>query len=258
MKRFVQQLTLLAALSCITGAQAAGMTQEKVARDYTDVVAPAQQQAYEAGTKTYNKCLHDHGFKYKWTALAHETGNTYSYSYVSDFLTWADFDALHVAAKPCDSVLDTAVNPHLKSESSAFMTLDPDMSNMPSDTSPAAGLIEVETFTLTDAPGAYEKFQSSVKMIYAAIEKSGRPGHSMMLEVADGGSDAPDFILVMPHASWADLGRKINPPLWTMMKNVYGAKKAQQLRKTLDEVVKHTTSHVDAYDAELTYTPAGH
>jgi hypothetical protein len=57
MKTLPSQLTLLSAVAYMTCAHAAGMTQGSVIRDYTDVVAPAEQQAYEAGEKALNKCF---------------------------------------------------------------------------------------------------------------------------------------------------------------------------------------------------------
>lgn len=233
------------------------MTHANVTRDYTDVVAPAQLQAYEAGEKALNQCFREHGVKYTWKAWAHVTGNTYSYSYVSDPVTWADFDAMRQEFHACESVYMNSVNPHLLTETSSFMTLAPGMSNMPKGVDAGDHLIKVVTFTLKGGHASHEAFKNSVKMVYAAFAKTHRPDYSMTFEVNDGRSGAPDFILVIPHKDWADFGRKINPPLWTMMAKVYGADKAQGIRKALNAAIASSSSHVDRYDADLSYT-AGH
>lgn len=258
MNNSLPALTPLVALFCITAAQAAGMNDANVTRDYTDVVAPAEQQAYEAGVKAYNQCLRQHNFKYAWRAWEHETGNTYTYSYTTDPLAWGDFDTMHTAGKACESVWMSSANPHLLSETSSFYTLAPGFSHMPQGLHPSEGLVEIIEFKLKEGQTAYDAFTSSVKSIFAAVEKTQRPGAAMMLEVQDAGPGAPDFILVLPHNSWADLGKKVEPPLWTMMANVYGAKKAQEIHKTLGSAVERTSSHVDSYDADLTYMPASH
>ena len=259
MKSLLLRITpVTAALLFVTGSQAAEMSHSNVMRDFTDVVAPAQQQAYEDGVKTYNQCLRQHGFKYAWTAWQHETGDTYTYSYTTDPATWGDFDTMYAAGKACESVWMSAANPHLLSETSTFYTLDPGMSNMPQGMHPTDGLVEVVEFKIKEGQAAHDAFKDSARMIFTAVEKTHRPGSAMMLEVEDGGSGAPDFILVLPHKNWADLGNEIQPPLWTMMANVYGAKKAQEIRKTLGNVTEHTSSHIDRYDADLTYTPANH
>ena len=57
MKRMTLWLVPAIALLCISSVQAAAKDKANVVRDYTDTVAPADQQAYEAGMKSYNQCL---------------------------------------------------------------------------------------------------------------------------------------------------------------------------------------------------------
>jgi len=118
------------AVVCLGSVQAAAKDQANIVRDYTDIVGPADQQAYEAGIKSYNQCLAEHGFKYAWTSWVHETGDVYSYSYVSDPMTWAGFDAMRDAGKACDTTFRTQVNPHLKSETSVFMQGDAELRHL--------------------------------------------------------------------------------------------------------------------------------
>ena len=100
MKTPILCLAIALALSCAGAAMAADNSSKvTVVRDYTDIVAPSDQAAYEAGIKSFNQCLSQHGFKYTWTAWTHETGDTYAYSYVTDPLPWAAFDAMHTAGK---------------------------------------------------------------------------------------------------------------------------------------------------------------
>lgn len=250
-------LVSIAALLFVAGAQAAEMNKANVVRDYTDKVMPANQQAYEEGVKAYNQCMGEHGFKYKWTALSHVTGNVYVYSYVSDPVEWADFDTMHETAGVCDSVWRSKVNPYLKSETSAFMVVKPELSHMPEGLDLGTGLIDVTYFKLKSGHEAHEMFSSAIKAITEAAEKTKWPGHYMFSMVQDAGPDAPDYILVWPAKNWADFGNQIDPPLWKMVEEVYGKKKAGELRKTLDEVIVNSSSHVDHYNADLTYTPSG-
>lgn len=257
MKNLMLRLAPLAVLFCAAGALAAGTNEANVARDYTDIVAPAEMQAYVAGMKAYNQCLAEHGFKYAWTAWMHETGNTYAVSYDTDNLSWADFDAMHKEGQACDSVFGSQVNPHLKSETSAFYTQMPGMIHMSKSmmSGPASGLIVVVDFTLKPGREAYETFTSDVKMLYRAMAKSNWPGYSATYEVRDAGAGAPDFVLVLPNKNWAELGSEIKPPLWTMVAKVYGQKKADEIRKSLDGAIANSSSHVDSYDPELAYIP---
>lgn len=247
------------ALSAITGAFAADAAKNVVSRDYTDSVAPADQQAYEAGVKAYNQCLRDHGSKYSWTAWSHETGDVYSYSYIVGPNTWADFDAMQEVGKTCDATWRTQGNPHLKSETSAFMVDQPEMSHMPADwaTQAPPALIDVVYFTLKQGHEASDAFTASAKKAAAAADKAKWPYYFRFVQVQGGGEDAPDFILVMPNKNWADYGAEANPTFWKMVESVYGKADADALRQSINGAVAKTSEHVDSYNADLSYIP-GH
>ncbi len=257
MKSMKPWLALVVALSCITSVQAAEMDKANVIRDYTDTVAPADQQAYEAGVKSYNQCLSQHGYKYTWTALTHETGDTYQYSYISAPSTWASFDAMHTEGKACDASWRKAVNPHLKSETSAFLVRMPELSHMPADMGLTSALMDVTYFKLKPGHEVSEAFVKAATRIAAAAEKSSWSEHYMFTKVQDGGQDAPDFILVSFSRSWADFGDESIPSVWKMVENAYGKKDADALRKSVNDTIKDVSSHVDSYSAELTYLPSG-
>lgn len=256
MKRMTPWLVSGMALFCAAAVQAADMEQANVRRVYTDNVAPADQQAYEAGVKTFNKCLAEHGFKFRWTAWLHETGDTYQYSYVSDPATWADFDAMQAQGKPCVGSWQTNANPHLKGESSAFMQNRPELSHMVTDNSATAALMGVTFFKLKPGHEAMEAFTEAVRKITAAASKSKWPGSYMTLAVKDGGSGAPDFIVTSYSSSWADFGKQDNPTLWKMVEGVYGKADAASIRKSLNAAIQEVSSHIDSRSADLTYTPS--
>ncbi|RUL75937.1 hypothetical protein EKH80_09430 [Dyella choica] len=246
----VLSFTLLSAAAV----QAADKSTSTIIRDYTDIVAPADQQAYETGVKNFNQCLHQHGFKFTWKAWVHETGNTYAYSYVSDPVPWESFDAMDTAGKACDATLRSAVNPHLKSETSAFVEMMPEWSHMPKNSDPASALIEVTFFKLKPGHENAEAFMAAAKKIAAAAEKSNWAVNYMIGRVREGDEGAPDFILVEPAKSWAELGKEPDPTVWKMVENVYGKESGQAIRKSVNDALQSVSSHVDSYSAELTYT----
>jgi hypothetical protein len=223
-----------------------------VSRVYNDTVAPADQVAYEAAVKAYNKCLGDHGFKFTWTAWGHETGNTYLYSYVAGPYTWANFDEMATAAKPCDDTWRNQANPHLKGEASAFLVQMPELSHVASESDAKPALISVAFFTIK--PGREEQFTDGVKKIAEAAEKSNWSANFQMSRVRGGGKDFPDFVLVGQYKTWADYGAGPNPSTWKMVESVLGKDDTDALRKSINDAIQEVHSHVDLYSAELTYT----
>ncbi|MBQ4855088.1 hypothetical protein IMW82_10470 [Rhodanobacter sp. B2A1Ga4] len=254
MKNSTVWLALAFALAC-SGAQAADNA--RAIRDFTDMVAPAEQQAYVAGSKAFNQCLRQHDFKYNMIAWTHETGDTYSYSYVTDPVPWSTFDAMDATVKACLPVIGSQVNPHLKSETSAFMQAMPELSHHSRQMGPPPPLIEVTNFTLKSGHQAVAAFTTAAKKIAAAAAKSNWPHDYQIARLVDAGEGAPDFILVVPAKNWADLGAEPDPGVWKMVENVYGKSDAAAIRQSLNDAVVKQASHVDSYNAELSYIASG-
>lgn len=247
----VSAIALLAA----NGVHAAEASKANVTRVYTDTVDPAQQQAYEAGVKNYNKCLGQHGLKYAWLAWGHETGNTYMYSYAAGPYTWADFDTMHDASKACDDTWHTEANPHLKGESSAFLIEMPELSHPPQDKNAKPALINVTFFMLKGDRGADDAFTDGLKKITAAADKTKWSGHYTVYKSKGADKDAPDYLIVSPYKNWAAYGAGADPTVWKMLENADGKENAEAVRKSINDALKDVSSHVDNYNEELTYNP---
>ncbi|MGH8288061.1 MAG: hypothetical protein ACREV7_03415 [Steroidobacteraceae bacterium] len=235
--------------------QAADPNPTSVTLDIEDTVAPPQQAAYEAGVKNYNQCLSQHGFKFAVPALEHVTGNTYVYSYVVIVPDWAGLDANHAMSAVCDSAFAADVNPYLLSETAAVTTVMPGFSHYPNDVAPMTSLTEVISFTLKPGMAAYNAFTNGVKAIYAAEAKSNWPYYSELDEMNYAGPGAPDFQLIIPAKSWAEIGAPESPSVWKMLANVYGQRKADAIRKSIEDAIASSEAHVDRSDPSLSYTP---
>lgn len=244
------------ALSTVTGMHAAEADKANVIRVFTDSVAPADQAAYESAVKSYNKCLGAHGFKYTWTALLHETGNTYMYSYLGGPYKWADFDTMHTSGKACDDTWRTQANAHLQGETSTFLIAMPELSRMPAAKDATSALLNVTFFTLKSSREADDAFTSGVKKIAAAADKTKWTGHYTLYKTKGGGKDSPDYILVSPYKTWAEYGAGPDPAVWTMVESAYGKQETDALRKSINDAIQDASAHVDNYSAELTYTAA--
>ncbi|HTX06080.1 MAG TPA: hypothetical protein VMD06_09645 [Steroidobacteraceae bacterium] len=237
-------------------AQAQDTNPTSMSYDIEDTVAPAEEAAYEAGVKSYNQCLSQHGYKFAVPALEHVTGNTYIYSYVVIVPNWAALDTNHAMAGVCDAVFEADVNPHLLSETAAVTTVMPGFSHYPNDMAPTTPLTEVISFTLKPGMAAYNAFTNGVKAIYAAEAKSNWPYYSELDEMNYAGPGAPDFQLIIPAKSWAEIGTPESPSVWKMLANVDGQRKADEIRKSIEDAIASSEAHVDRSDPSLSYTPS--
>jgi hypothetical protein len=220
------------AASAAVSAFAADPDKAVVMRDYTDTVAPANQQAYEAGVKAYNQCLREHHVKFSEPTVTHETGNDYMYSSDVGPVTWADLDTLDAQAKACDATWRAQANPHLMSETSAFMVVQSDMSHLPANwkTQTPPPILRVIDYTLKPGHDAGAAFTGAVKKITAAAAKAKWPYYWATMQIEGGGDGAPDYTLVIRSKNWADVGMEPNPALWKMAAGVYGQTYAHAIR----------------------------
>jgi len=132
----------------------------------------------------------------------------------------------------------------------------PGFSHYPNDTAPTTPLTEVISFTLKPGMAAYNAFTNGVKAIYAAEAKSNWPYYSELDEMNYAGPGAPDFQLIIPAKSWAEIGTPESPSVWKMLANVDGQRKADAIHKSIDDAIASSEAHVDRYDASLSYTPS--
>lgn len=256
MKMPIAYVVATLALAAATSGHAASPDKALVWRDYTDTVAPADQQAYEAGVKAFNQCLGEHHVKFSMPTVVHETGNDYQYSSVVGPLTWADMDTLSAEIKPCDATWRAQGNPHLKGETSAFMALQPEMSHLPADwqSRPNPPMLFITYFTLKPGHAHNMAFSDAFKKVAAAASKSKWPYYWSIMQIWGGGDGAPDYILVIQKKNWADVGTEPNPAPWKMMANAYGQSDADAIRKSLGDAIAKSSDHYDRYDASLSYT----
>lgn len=243
------------AVPAVASAYADDSDKAVVWRDWTDTVAPAQQQAYEAGVKAFNQCLHEHHVKFAIPTVLHETGNDYQYSADVGPITWTDMDALATQMKPCDATWRAQGNPHLLGETSAFMELLPDMSHLPAHwrNLPMPPILHVIDYTLKPERAAGMAFADAVKKIAAAAAKTKWPYYWSTMQIEGGGDGSPDYVLVISNKNWADAGAEPDPALWKMVSGVYGQSDADAMRKSLDDSVAKSSDHFDRYSADLSY-----
>lgn len=255
MKMPIAYVVAMLALAAANSSHAASPDKAFVWRDYTDTVAPADQQAYEAGVKAFNQCLSEHHVKFSMPTVVHETGNDYQYSSDVGPVSWADMDTLSAEIKPCDATWRAQGNPHLKGETSAFMVLQPELSHLPADwqSQPMPPMLSITYFMLKPGHDHNMAFTDAFRKFAAAASKSKWPYYWSLMRIQGGGDGAPDYILVIREKNWADVGTEPNPAPWKMLANVYGQADADAIRKSFGDSLAKSSEHYDRYDASLSY-----
>lgn len=247
---------MAAALAISTGTHAADANRALVTIEYTDTVAPAEMQAYEAGIKAYVKCLREHRVTFNEYAVSHATGqDTYQVSFEREPMTWAKRDELGGEYRPCKPIFNTQVDPHLYSESAAVLMEQPTMSHVAFSAMHQVPpqVLHVFNYTLKSGPAAQAAFAAAMKKIATAAAKTKWPYYWDMVAIEGGGEGAPDYQLVIGSKDWAEAGAEPDLSLWKMVAKAYGQSEADAIRESLDGAIERISDHFDRYSAELSY-----
>lgn len=256
MKYLATLALAFASAAPLVTAYAADANKPLVTIEYTDTVAPAEMQAYEAGIKAYVQCLRAHRVTFNEYAFTQVTGrDTYQVSFEREPMSWAERDALGSESRPCKPLFNTRVDPHINSESGMVMVEEPGMSHMPAGwrKQPTPGLLIVEDITLKPGRAAGEAFTSALTEITAAADKTRSPIYYRTLEVQAGGDGAPDYVLIHVAGNWSGYGRLLDSSPLKMVEAVYGKAAADAMLQSFNDSVAKTSVHIVRYNAELSY-----
>lgn len=256
MKLLIACVVAAMAVPGITSVYAADANKSLVTIEYTDTVAPAEMQAYEAGIKAYVRCLREHGVTFDEYAFTHETGrDTYQISFEREPMTWAQRDSLGSESRPCKPIFNAQVNPHQKSESGAVMVEEPAMSHLRAGVKNHAPpqFLHVVNYTLKPGPAAHAAFTDAVRKITAAATRTKWPYYWNTVAIEGGGDGAPDYRLDIGGTNWVGVAAEPEPSLWKMVADADGQTEANAIRKSLDDAIVKMSDHFDMYNADLSY-----
>lgn len=115
----------------------------------------------------------------------------------------------------------------------------------------STALVEVAYYRLR--PGGEERFEGVLKRLAAAPPREpDAAGHLWFQRVV--GGETPAFLLLVPRASWADLGSG-SVGLERLLERALGAQEARALAAELTAVVDRIETETWSYRADLSYIP---
>jgi hypothetical protein len=166
---------------------------------------------------------------------------------------WADLDKPSV---PDQADLDTynkLIGASVQSLVTRYYDLLPKASRPPD----SPGLSKYsEIITYKTRPGKDNDFRGALLRATEAIEKTKWPARYLWYELVNGGPSGT-FVLVIPHANWADFEDKPDmKPFPEMLKDAFGPAEAESLTKRFDSDTESITSEIIQYRPDLSYLPA--
>src|SRR4029079_2734435 len=111
----------------------------------------------------------------------------------------------------------------------------------------------IEVIHFKVKPEREVEFSQSMTKVHGAIQKTAWPVNYMWYERQNGG-DGPEWVLVLPHANYADMaGPEMSFP--AMLEKGLGADEAKAMLGSMNAPLYGTTTELMTYRADLSYVP---
>jgi hypothetical protein len=231
-----------------------------VAQEQPAVVGALERQTpkngmikqYEDGRKqkaAWHKQQNDTAPLYVWEIRSGEHTGSYV---VGRFGSWADLDKPSVPEAADLEEYNNVVSPYVQSLSTSYLEFMPKVSNAGNMSGPSK-LSEIITFEVR--PGHDDDFRSGIERVTEGAKKTQWPVNYLWYVLASGGRTGT-YILVIPHASWADFADKPGTKSFQeMLKDAFGQAEADSVVKRLDSSIESEMTEAVEFRSDLSYIP---
>jgi hypothetical protein len=166
---------------------------------------------------------------------------------------WADFDKPPVSDTASTEEFNKVVGSYVESVKTHYYEYMPKLSNSTDSATPSK-YDEVITFRLQ--PGKDGEFRSALGRLAEAVQKTNWPVKFEWYRLASGGF-AGTWVLVVPHASWADFADNPNvKPFRDMLKDAFGQAEADSIYGRIEDSIKSEYAEIIQFRPDLSYQPA--
>jgi hypothetical protein len=209
---------------------------------------------YEDGRKqkaAWHKQQNDPQPLYVWETLTGNGTGTYVVGRLNQH--WADFDKPPVSDQADIDEYNKVIASYVESLTTAYYALMPKVSNMASS-KPSDKFAEIITFRVKF--GKDSEFESAIARVNEAAQKTKWPVGYIWYSLSFGGNTG-DYVLVLPHNSWADFEAKPDvKPFRDMLKEGVGQAEADSIINQINAAVVLQTAEIVQFRPDLSYLPA--
>jgi hypothetical protein len=186
-----------------------------------------------------------------WETLSGDHTGTYIVGRLDQH--WADLDKPAIPDKDDLEAFNKLIGSSVQSVVTRYYQYMPKVSNPPDSPGPSK-YSEIVTFHVRN--GKEEDFRSALARATEAIAKTKWGGRALWYELVNGGPSGT-YVLVLPHANWADFEDKPDmKPFPEMLKEAFGGAEAESIMKRFDSSIDSEVSEIIQFRPDLSYLPA--
>ena len=245
-------VSAVAIVLCLLGSAMAQQNPGTIAALEFQKVKSGMVQQYEAARKTkaaWHKQQNDPLPLFVWEVLSGENTGDYIVGRLGQH--WADMDKPAVSDEADKGEFQKVVASSVESVMARYYEYLPKVSM--SDMTAPPKFSEIEIFDTRY--GKEADFQSAMDRIHEAAQKTNWPVKYEWYALANGGASG-EYVLSLPHSSWADFEDKPNvKPFRDMLKDAFGQSEADSIINRIDGSVVKETSQIIQFRPDLSYMP---
>jgi len=208
---------------------------------------------YEEGRKqkvAWHKEKKDAQALLVWETISGDSTGTYLVGRVGQH--WADFDKPSVPDAEDLAQYNKSIGAYVEKLVTRYYEYLPKISNQVMGDTPAK---YTEAITYRVREGKYSEFRSALDRTAEGIAKTKWPVSYGWYALVNGGHSGT-FVLVLPHANWADFEDKPGMKSFEdMLKEAFGQEEADSIRKRFDDSVEGSYSDIVEFRPDLSYIP---
>jgi hypothetical protein len=166
---------------------------------------------------------------------------------------WADFDKPSISDADDLAEYNKVIGAHVEKVVTRYYEYLPKISNLNMGDAPAKF---TEAVAYHVRSGKEADFRSALDRAAEGIAKTKWPVTYGWYELVNGGR-GNTFVLILPHANWADFGDKPGMKSFEdMLKEAFGQAEADSIRKRFNDSIEGTYSDIVQFRPDLSYIPA--
>jgi hypothetical protein len=249
LSRFVSALAVVLLAGFSVPAQEPG----KIAALEFQTPKSGMTKQYEEGRKqkaAWHKQQKDSQPLFVWETISGDNAGVYIVGRVGQH--WSDFDKPTIPEAADLEEYNKVVGTYVQSLIPRYYEFKPKVSN-PMKADLPTKLAEVITYHVRSGKG--DAFESAIARVYEAAQKTKWPVNYEWYELANGGPGGT-FVLVIPHATWADFEDKPDvKPFRKMLEDAFGDAETVSIIRRFDISIESDYSDIVEFRPDLSYIP---
>ena len=243
-----------AAMFCAAGILAAQQKPGTIAGLEFQTPKNGMVKQYEDGRKQkaeWHKQQKDPQPLMVWEIMSGDQTGTYVVGRLGQH--WADLDKPAIPDQADLDEFNKVIGASVQSLVTRYYEYLPKLSK-PLDSKLPSRFAEILTFYVRS--GHDDAFRSAISRTSEAIEKTKWPVNFEWYSLANGGINGT-YVLVLPHANWADFEDKPGmKPFPEMLREAFGESEGNSILHRFDESVAKQTSEIIEFRQDLSYLPS--